>query len=158
MSSRAAMPRLSLVHGMFAIFVPAAAGLASCSPCQCANDCVRQYELRAQEGLGSVQFDNVSESANECDLDRVPRAIPDGERTFVGRVVAVQPIGPNAQSYRLFLEQHFETADAQAACAGLMIFGSVGALTAATLPPGTELCVVGRVQTESLCTQKGCST
>lgn len=152
------MPRLSTALRRAAMLIPVLTCLDACSPCTCINDCVRQYELRTQEGMGGVRIDNVSEAAKECELDARPRAIPDGERVFVGRVVAVQPDGPTAHSYRIFLEQHLDAGAAPSTCQARRLFRSVDELTPVALPPGTELCVVGQVKLERICTQKSCGS
>lgn len=129
-------------------------GWAACDPGEgCCNSCARNYYLGAV-GDPQVWIENINEGGNECEIDELPRELPDGVNTFVG-VASAFDGGDALASDRIVVEAHATGDVSSESCDGLDVHDAATFL-AAKIAPGTRVCLVDRVSSEVLCSQKSC--
>jgi hypothetical protein len=137
--------------------------LAGCDPCACVNTCTRNYLVddpqNRPSAVGPVQIGNHSESGKDCELDQLPKSLPEGLHALRVTVDSSFALSGDRHGYRVTLESLGAAEDAMELCTGgEPSFPNVAQLSAADVAVGTTLCVVGDVRTSTQCTQLGCGS
>ncbi len=130
---------------------------AGCEELRCCNACGRNYYLRAEEGQDRsiAWIANIQEGGDECEIDELPRTFEDARYTLRVTVLAVDPDGSGAWSYQLEVVD-FAAGEDTGPCGSLGVTDAA-ALASMPIEAGTDLCVRGWVEADTLCTQKACA-
>ncbi len=131
--------------------------LPGCEDLRCCNSCGRSYSVGDPLAYPGVAITGIEEGGNECEIDEIPRSIPDGLHTLIARIADVRPVGDAGAAVHVEVVEHFEGDVASTQCAGQPVLDAAALIEQEQLAVGDMVCLVDEVSAEGICTQKACA-